>query len=87
MATGKKSGRTVLTMKESFTRVKNMDKELISGATEVLTLEDGSLTTLTVSGNISGPMVAAMKALGRTINSMDEELITGLMAEGMKENI
>ena len=87
MGTEKKNGRMVPTMKESFARERNTDRELIFGAMEVPTLVDGYSTISMALANISGQMAAATKAHGRITSSMDAELTCGQMGEGTKENI
>ena len=77
----------VPTMRESFVRVKSMDREHICGVMEALTLAVGSSTISMALASISGLMAAAMRAHGRTTSFMDAELTSGQMAEGTKANI
>jgi len=87
MAKARKSGRTVLSMRESSVRAKNMVRAHISGVMEVLILEDGFIIILMGSVNTSGLTDAVMKVLGKTISSMDVALTNGQMAGSMKESM
>jgi hypothetical protein len=87
MAKARKSGRTVLSMREISVRAKNMARGHISGVMEVPILEDGSIIILMGLESTSGLTDEAMKALGKTISSMDVALTNGQMAESMKESM
>ena len=76
-----------LFMKVNSKKVRNMDKELISGVMKAHIRGTGLTTILMDWENINGLMVEAMKVLGKTINFMEKVTIFGLMAANIKANI
>ena len=86
MDTEQRHGPIIQSMKEIIQKVKNKEKALIPGQTDLDMLETGMIIKLTVMAYILGLMDALTKDLGRTIICMDKVFTLGLTVEDTRVN-